>query len=120
MEYPDLEGKTVLITGANRGIGKGIADRLIKNKCRLVAIYRANIPDLMPLEDSKLSHILINEDINNIPSIAQWLASFEKGNGRIDVLINNAGVDDEGSLFNATPEQWERIMNSNLKAAFFL
>ena len=120
MEYTDLTGKTVFITGANRGIGKSIAGKFIKNKCRIIAIYRKNKPDLMPLENNKLKHIFIKTDINEIDYISQWLANYEKENGKIDILINNAGVNIEASLLNTTMEEWDIIMNTNLKATFFL
>lgn len=120
MEYPDLIDKTVFITGANRGIGKGIADKFIKNKCRLVATYRKNKPDFVPLEKNGCEHILINCDITNTNYLSQWLSDFEKENGKIDILINNAGVNIENSLLEITPVQWDLIMKTNLKATFFL
>jgi NAD(P)-dependent dehydrogenase (short-subunit alcohol dehydrogenase family) len=120
MEYDDLTGKTVFITGANRGIGKGIADKFIKNKCRIIAVYRKNKPNLMPLENDEFKHIFIKSDINDIDYISQWLTNFEKENGKIDILINNAGVNIEESLFDTTLEKWDIIMGTNLKATFFL
>jgi len=120
MEYTDLAGKTVFITGANRGIGKSIADNFIKNKCRIIATYRKDKPDLMPLENNKFKHIFVKTDINEIDYISQWLANYEKENGKIDILINNAGINIETSLFDTTMEEWDIIMNTNLKATFFL
>lgn len=120
MEYTDLVGKTVFITGANRGIGKSIADKFIRNRCRIIATYRKNKPDLVPLESNKRKHIFIKTDINDIDYISRWLANYEKENAKIDILINNAGVYIEAPLFDTTMEEWDVIMNTNLKSTFFL
>ncbi len=114
--YEDLKGKTVFITGSNRGIGLGIAKAFIENECRVVLLYREAKPDL----ECSQQPVYLQADVRDRVKIAEWLESFEDSGLGVDVLVNNAGINENKLLIDADEDHWDRIMDVNLKAVFFL
>lgn len=117
MTYQDLSGKTVFITGSNRGIGKAIAEEFIKNKCKVIAVYRKDKPDFKG-KDSKI--IFLKCDINDTEKISNWLKDFEKDGGKVDIVINNAGTLITNPLIEVSEKEWDELMDTNLKSTFFI
>lgn len=119
MIYPDLANKTVVVTGANRGIGKSIAEHFIKNKCKVVLICRKQAPKI-DVKSDLTKPIFVKADINDIIKISKWLEDFEKKRQHVDILVNNAGIFMEKALLDVQESDWDLIMNTNIKSTFFL
>lgn len=113
MNFNDLQDKQVFITGANRGIGKAIADEFLKVGSKVIALYKETKPEL----SGKVIYVKAN--INDIIKIKKWLSQYEKKN-KIDILINNAGIYPETDLLKVTSKEWDHLMDTNLKSTFFL
>src|SRR5262245_12474395 len=115
---PNLAGRTVLITGAASGIGAAAARRLAADGARLV------LADLDGAKVEKvageLGQVAVKADVTRSEDIEQMLEEVYRRWGRLDVLFNNAGVIRVQSMFDVTGEEWDRVMNVNLRAAFFV
>ncbi len=119
--YPDLEGKTILVTGAGKGIGKSIAEGFMRNKCKVVALYRNTRPVFeMEILENSLQPEYANFDIQETERIKHWLNNLEKSGRSVDILINNAGVNSPHNLLKITRDEWNPIIDINLKATFYL
>ncbi|MFM1898369.1 MAG: 3-oxoacyl-[acyl-carrier-protein] reductase [Bacteroidota bacterium] len=120
-----LSGKTALITGASRGIGKGIAELFAKNGCNIAFTFASSVEKARAFEAELMSQYGIKAigyqsnaaDFAESEALAtQVLADF----GKVDVLINNAGITRDTLLMRMTEEQWDAVINTNLKSAFNL
>jgi len=120
-----LSGKTALITGASRGIGKGIAEVFAKNGCNIAFTFASSIEkarafeiELAALHGVKVKGYQSNAaDFKQSETLAtEVLADF----GKIDILINNAGITRDTLMLRMTEEQWDEVMATNLKSAFNL
>ena len=114
--------KVALITGGTRGIGKAIAIKFAKNGYNLVLNYVSDRTNLEELENEfkeyNIEVLFIKTDVSNFEDCEnmakQAIARFEK----IDVLVNNAGITKDSLLLRMTPEDFEKVININLKGTF--
>lgn len=110
--------KTVLITGASRGIGAEIA-RTFYNKGYNVAInYNKSEDDAQKLEKELPGSILIKGDISDEEDVKKIVQNVISSFGRIDVLINNAGISSFNLLTDISVEEWDKIFSVNVKGTF--
>ena len=117
-----LEGKTALITGAARGIGKAIALKFASEGANIA------FTDLVIDEQGSATEQEISSLGVKCKGYASNAANFEESHkivdevlkdfGRIDILINNAGITKDGLLMRMTEQQWDAVINVNLKSAF--
>lgn len=118
----DMTGKRVLITGGATGLGLAAASALARYGAEVVLaarrIDRIN-ESVAAIEASGGCARGVALDVSNASSISEALETVEK-NGRIDVLINNAGVVGDKMLIDEADEDWDRIYNTNLRAIFTL
>lgn len=114
-----LKGKVVLITGASRGIGAGIAQAFAAEGSKLAICARTEEPLLQAkkqLEESGAEVLAIPADISK-PEHASLLVDQTVSHfGRLDVLVNNAGGNRRGNFEETSDDDWEEILNLNLKA----
>ncbi len=120
-----LIGKTSLITGASRGIGKGIAEVFAKNGSNIAFTFASSVEKAKAFEEELSAKYGVKvkgyqsdaADYNAAMALAdQVVADF----GSIDVLINNAGITRDTLLMRMSEEQWDDVMNTNLKSTFNL
>ncbi len=117
-----LEGKTALITGAARGIGKAIALKYASEGAN-VAFTDLAIDDIAKTTESEIAAFGVK--VKGYASNAADFADTEKvvaevlnDFGRIDILVNNAGITRDGLMMRMTEQQWDMVINVNLKSAF--
>ncbi|KAJ8306001.1 hypothetical protein KUTeg_016546 [Tegillarca granosa] len=108
-----FEGKTALVTGGSRGIGKAISERLVKERAKVYVIGRSQ-ENLEKLEAENPSINTIQVDLRDWDKTK---ASVEKI-GIVDLLVNNAGITHKEFFVDEKKEQFEDIINTNFKSAF--
>ena len=121
-----LEGKTALITGATRGIGKGIALKFASEGANIAFTGRgANEDMLAALEATRqevealgVKCIAYASDAANYAQTEETVKKVKEDFGSIDILVNNAGITKDGLMLRMTEEQWDTVINANLKSAF--
>ena len=109
----DLSGRVVLVTGAGRGIGRTIATTFHDEGAHVVAL------DLDPaaleaLREESVADLALACDITDAAQVREAIASVEEKYGRLDVLVNNAGINAEGPLESFDPAVWERVFAVNV------
>jgi len=120
-----LQGKTALITGASRGIGKGIAEVFAKNGCNIAFTYASSVEKAMAFEQelTGLYGVKVKGYQSDAANFNQSMALAETviaDFGKIDCLINNAGITRDTLMLRMTEDQWDDVINTNLKSAFNL
>lgn len=121
-----LEGKTALITGATRGIGKSIALKFASEGANIAFTGRgANEDMLAALEATRqevealgVKCIAYASDAANYAQTEETVKKVKEDFGSIDILVNNAGITKDGLMLRMTEEQWDTVINVNLKSAF--
>jgi NAD(P)-dependent dehydrogenase (short-subunit alcohol dehydrogenase family) len=118
-----LQGQAALVTGASRNIGKEIALELARNGCRVAVNYyneAASIVDATVAEIRVLGvEVLpIEADIRSSSQVAAMFERVAAAFGRLDLLVNNAGVQTWGPLLEVTEEDWDLVIDTNLKGCF--
>ena len=116
--YSDLKNKSVAITGTGRGIGEAIARAFIKQGSNVILISKEKIDWLNEVSNEKI--LIIERDIQDIDFFKQWINDYSTSGKKIDILVNNAGIIDNKTLMQTTPKQWDKVVNINSKATFFL
>jgi meso-butanediol dehydrogenase/(S,S)-butanediol dehydrogenase/diacetyl reductase len=113
-----LTGRTVLITGAASGIGAATARRLAGDGAKLVLadVDGAGVDKLA----AELGQVAVKADVTREADIERMLEEPYRRWGRLDVLFNNAGVIRVQPMLEVTGEEWDRVMNVNLRAVFFV
>ncbi|WP_343605024.1 3-oxoacyl-[acyl-carrier-protein] reductase [Fluviicola sp.] len=119
-----LDNKVVLITGASRGIGKSIAEECVKQGAIVAFTYLSSEEKARALEAELTANggtaIGFKSDAANFDQAQQLVDDVVAKFGTIDVLVNNAGITRDTLLMRMTEEQWDEVMNTNLKSAFNL
>jgi len=117
-----LEGKTAVITGASRGIGKAIAEKFAQEGCN-VAFTVLFDDENMKNTAAELQAFGVQakgyaSDASNFGETDKVVSSIVADFGRIDILVNNAGITKDTLLMRMTEEQWDAVINVNLKSVF--
>ncbi|MDX2361216.1 MAG: 3-oxoacyl-[acyl-carrier-protein] reductase [Crocinitomicaceae bacterium] len=119
-----LDGKVVLITGASRGIGKSIAEECIKHGAKVAFTYLSSVEKANALEKelSALGGVArgFKSDASKFDEAQALVDAVIEEFETIDVLVNNAGITRDNLLMRMTEEQWDEVMNTNLKSVFNL
>jgi len=117
-----LEGKTVIITGASRGIGKGIAEVFAKQGANIAFTYRASDEKAKVLEVALSANGCkakgYKSDASDFEDAQQLAADVMDEFGSIDVLVNNAGITKDGLLMRMSEEDFDSVMDVNMKSVF--
>jgi len=120
-----MTGKIALVTGASQGIGRGICLTLAKRGATVVACAR-NAPALEALAAEAKSREIEGAivarplDVTDRAAVDTVVESVVETRGRLDILVNNAGVTRDGLLMNMDDDQFDDVLTTNLRAAFWL
>jgi len=119
-----LENKVVLITGASRGIGKAIAEECVNQGAKIVFTYVSSDEKARVLEAELTKNggtaKGYKSDASNFDEAQKLVDDVVAEFGTVDVLVNNAGITRDTLLMRMTEEQWDEVINTNLKSAFNL
>ncbi|ATP40414.1 short-chain dehydrogenase [Solibacillus sp. R5-41] len=119
----DIKDQVVIVTGSGQGIGRGIAWEYAKREA-IVIIAELQEQLGLALEQELLSAgyraKFVQTDVTNVTQIEQLVAQVIEEFGKIDTLVNNAGITIFKSIFDCTIEDWDKMMNTDLRSVFLL
>ncbi len=119
-----LEGKIALITGASRGIGKGIALKFAEEGATIAFTYLSSVEQGLALEKELEAFGVkakgYRSDAANFKAADELVTSVVADFGTIDILVNNAGITRDNLLMRMSEQQWDEVINANLKSIFNL
>ena len=119
-----LEGKIAIVTGAARGIGEGIAIKFAEQGCNVAFTYVSNSSTEKAKElEEKLIAMGVKAkayqtNAGDYAACELFVNEVLKEFGQIDICVNNAGISKDNLLLRMTPEQWDEVMQTNLKSVF--
>ncbi len=118
-----LKGKVAIVTGGNSGIGAAIVLGLAKEGANIVIDYRSH-PETTDELEKKIASlgdqaIGVKADVSKIEDLQLLIDTTVKKFGHLDIMINNAGVETRSSILDTTEAQYEKVLEINLKSAFF-
>ncbi len=115
-----LQGKTAVVTGAAKGIGKAIALAFAKEGCNIVLNYHSNVtPEtIQEIEAFGVKCMAVQGDVSDFAFASDLMKQVKKEFGSVDVLVNNAGITKDMLLMRMTEEQFDSVINTNLKGTF--
>ena len=119
-----LQGKVAIVTGASSGIGQAIAECLGKAGAHVVIGYLNHPEDALETqriaESSQTSATIVQGDVTNREDRQKLVDEAWNRFGSADILVNNAGMETKADFLDATEEQYDRVLDVNLKSTFFL
>ena len=118
-----LKGKVAIVTGGNSGIGLSIVLELAKQGANIVIDYVAHpeatddlVKQVLALGDCAVG---VKADVSKVADLKLLIATAVEKFGRVDIMVNNAGIETRTSVLDTTEEQYEKVLAINLKSAFF-
>lgn len=117
-----LKGKCAIVTGAAKGIGKAIAIKLAKQGANIVINYRSSEEEAVLVENQikelGVEVIKVKGDITSTEDVNNLINTAKEKFGTIDIMINNAGITKDGLLMRMKEEDFDSVINTNLKGVF--
>ena len=115
-----LKGKTAVVTGAAKGIGKAVAIAFAKEGCNIVLNYHSSVSDdtINEIEEYGTRCMPVQGDVADFGFAAQLVKDIKKEFGTLDILVNNAGITRDMLLMRMSEEQFDQVINTNLKGTF--
>jgi len=118
-----LQGKVAIVTGGNSGIGKAIVEYLAELGAQVVIDYRSHPEATEELEREIGSYggcsFGVQADVSKLEDLQRLIDAAVAQYGRLDVMVNNAGVETRTSVLDTTPEQYDKVLDVNLRGVFF-
>ena len=118
-----LDGKVALVTGASRGIGRAIALKLAAEGAKVAINYAGNTAKAeevkAEIEKNGGEAILVQADVADSAAVETMVNTVVEKFGQIDILVNNAGITRDGLLMRMKDEDFDAVINTNLKGVFY-
>lgn len=119
----NLDGKVAIVTGGNSGIGKAIVLELARQGAKIVIDYVSHPEATEALEKQVAAlgdqAVGIEADVSKVNELQKLIEGAVSKFGRVDILVNNAGIETRTSILDTTEEQYQSVLDINLKSAFF-
>jgi 3-oxoacyl-[acyl-carrier protein] reductase len=117
-----LEGKTALVTGASKGIGRKIAEKFAEQGANVAFTYLSSVEKGLALEQELQAYGTqvkgYRSDASKFDEADKLINDIVADFGKLDIVVNNAGITKDGLLMRMTEEQWDEVLNVNLKSIF--
>lgn len=117
-----LTGKTALVTGGSRGIGRAIALALAIEGANVIINYTSNEESaakvVEEIESLNVKAVAVKANVSNVEEINKMMDKIEETFGGVDILVNNAGVTRDNLFIRMKEEDWDQVMDINLKGVF--
>lgn len=119
----NFKGKTALITGSARGIGKAIAIRLAKGGCDIIINDKGPQDEaveetIKEIKDNNVEAMFVSADVSNYADIEKMVTQIKEKFEKVDILVNNAGITKDRTLKKMTQEEWHDVININLTSVY--
>ena len=115
----ELKDKKVIVTGGARGIGRSLVEQLI-NEDAIVGIFDIDHEQFKEIKETHPNVLCIECDTTNPDQVETSVETFCEQFGKIDILINSAASTERGTILSTSPELFNKIINTNVRAPFFL
>lgn len=119
-----LKNKTAVITGGVRGIGKAIAKTFCENGADVILCYRSNDEEAAKTAEELKQYgtqvYLLKGDVADPQTATETAAKVKELFGKVDILINNAGLTNDKLMMRMSPEDFTKVINANLNGAFYM
>jgi len=120
----ELDGKVALVTGASRGIGRAVALQLAGNGTTVAVNYRgqqaAADAVVQQIEAGGGTAVALQADVSSAQDVERLVRATQDAFGRIDILVNNAGVTRDNLLLRMKDDEWDSVLDTNLRGAYLL
>ena len=113
-----LEGKTAIITGASRGIGRGIAEVFAAHGANIAFSYSSSVDAAKALEKELAAQGVKVKDASNFAQSQEFVDAVVAEFGTVDILVNNAGITKDNLLMRISEEDFDKVIEVNLKSVF--
>lgn len=118
----ELEGKVAIVSGGSRGLGRAISLELAKSGADIAINYRKSVAEAESLTEEIKSMgrraVAYRADVSSFEDAQKTVENVLKELGRIDILVNNAGINMDSVIWKMSEEQWDYVINVNLKGYF--
>jgi len=118
----ELQGKVALVTGASKGVGKGIALQLARHGANVVVNYNTDLKGAEAtahdVRGMGVSAAVVQAHVANLAAVESMFEMVKREFGRLDILVNNAGVQTWKDLLDLTEAEWDGVLDTNLKGCF--
>ena len=113
-----LDGKTAVVTGGTRGIGRATVAALAAAGVRVATCYHQDSAAASALEESGAAELVVKADLTDATSVAGFVADCRQRLGKVDILVNNAGIDASELLGSISEERWAYVLETNLTTLY--
>ena len=123
MSESAIAGKTALVTGAAKGLGRAISLKLADKGVKVALNYKTSADDAKEvaglINGSGGEAFTLQADVSELDQVTAMIDSVHEKWGNVDILVNNAGIIDDGLLVRMSDEAWHNVMNTNLNGTFY-
>ena len=123
MSNSDITGKTALVTGASKGIGKAICLELARMGVKVAVNYNSSKPEAeevaQTISDMGGEAFIVHADVSDLEQVNAMVDKVNDEWGGVNILVNNAGIINDGLLMRMSDEAWHRVMGVNLNGTFY-